>query len=727
MNSSPHPAARHRAEDLVHHPRHLRAYQPPVGVHRAAVSPSAPRRRRSVVVVLGAATAGVMGLGTATAWAGHSSVPEPGVATVQVARDTYQRSVSSGLGRADLGGAYTVSASPGVSSRVAGGAASVSGLAPRTAFHAQLLGAKASDTMVSVVLKVPDSAADPAGFYFGTDLRRQGDGSMYRAKVKIAANTVALRLGYEETTVDQVLSATGPLGTVRPGEQLVVQAEVIGSARPVLAMRAWRIGEPVPNWQLRYTAGGAVAIAGAGSTGTWAYQAAGGTTAGFAQSDLRVWSLGTGAAPAPGDAPSSPAPASSSAAQPRNRDRSSSAASSTSAAPRSPQRSTSAVPSRRPTPTPPAQSTSVAAPTSVVPTTSASTSTSAPVPPGSGPAPVLGAAPAGMSYPKVTLANTGADAMTAATGRRRSVHAGNLVLSPSSPAAHDLDVYGQVLFAPSASRWTATLSNVYVHGSRLPALSAPYTKNYESSVGLIQNSGASNASVHLDGVTAVPDYPDSRWDGLLGHDFSSDNWGLVIAHVTDGVGIQNAAAGTSPPINITLNRVFIDWLAFWAFSPGSPNRPQTTHNDDIQGFGGTNIRIGQGSWLGGFVSMPDGFVHSNGLVHNDPFGYAGNGAGYVPPGGHSVQGNSNANIQMNTTEGTWNGFALTDVYLDGGNFGINAAKGVHFANSAITRARFGRNQYKWPKQYAMFNTLPAGLVWTLGTILYDDGSPVTLL
>ena len=253
-------------------------------------------------------------------------------------------------------------------------------------------------------------------------------------------------------------------------------------------------------------------------------------------------------------------------------------------------------------------------------------------------APVLGAAPAGMSYPKATLANTGADAMTAGTGRtRRAIH-GNVTLTASSPDLSDADVYGQVLFAPSASRWTPTLTNVYVHGSRLPTLSAPYTKNYESSLGLIQNTAASNASIHLDGVTLVPDYPDTRWDGLLGHDFSSDNWGLLIAHVTDGVGIQNVTAGTNPPINITLNRVFIDWLAFWAFSPGSPNNPQTTHNDDIQGFGGTNIRIGQGSWLGGFQSMPTGFTRPNGLVHNDPFGYVGQGASYVPPGGRHRPG-----------------------------------------------------------------------------------------
>src|SRR5664279_1836718 len=120
----------------------------------------------------------------------------------------------------------------------------------------------------------------------------------------------------------------------------------------------------------------------------------------------------------------------------------------------------------------------------------------------------------------------------------------------------------------------------------------------------------------MDGVTLIPDYPDSRWDGLLGHDFASDNWGLVISHVTDGVGFQNVNAGTNPPINLDLNRMFIDWLAYWSFSPGSPNTPQETHNDCIQGFGGTNIKIGKGSWLGGFQSMPSGFVHSNGLVHN---------------------------------------------------------------------------------------------------------------
>ena len=340
--------------------------------------------------------------------------------------------------------------------------------------------------------------------------------------------------------------------------------------------------------------------------------------------------------------------------------------------------------------------------------------------------PVLGTPPAGMNYPKATLANTGADAMTAATGRARTAFYGNLVLSASNPAAHDLDVYGQVLVTASSTPWTATLSNVYVHGSRLPALSAPYTKNYESSLGLIQNTGASNASIHLDGVTLVPDYPDTRWDGLLGHDFSSDNWGLLIAHVTDGVGIQNVTAGTNPPINITLNRVFIDWLAFWAFSPGSPNNPQTTHNDDIQGFGGTNIRIGQGSWLGGFQSMPTGFTRPNGLVHNDPFGYVGQGASYVPPGGNTAQGSNNANIQMNTTEGTWTGLVLTDVYLDGANFGINGATNIKFSNSSITRVRYGKSQYKWPTQYSSYNTVPNGLSWTSGTNLHDDGSALTI-
>jgi len=282
-----------------------------------------------------------------TSW-GTSVVPLPTQSYAEVARDSYQRDVSNGLGTADIGGSYRTSYASGVGVSVSAGRAQITSLPPGGWLHAELPGVHAADVMTSVVITAPDTSSNSAGFYYGVDLRTQGSGAKYRAKVKIASGHLGLRLARVGSGLDRTLASLAVADKVEGGDTVVMQAQVTGSSTPALAVRAWLDGNPPPAWQLQYADQSGDAITHDGWIGTWAYESSGGASTSFEQSELRGWALGSGASPSPGPTPAptpTPTPTASPSSSP-----SSPSSSSSSSPPSTP--SSSSQPTSSPPPPP---------------------------------------------------------------------------------------------------------------------------------------------------------------------------------------------------------------------------------------------------------------------------------------------------------------------------------------------------------------------------------------
>jgi len=285
-----------------------------------------------------------------------------------VASDHFHRTIRSGLGSADMGGAYRVLRPGNVSIGVPGTHAAITGLAPGQSVAAELPSVSASDVVIEASLVVPKLPKAYPGLFFGLEMRAQPDGRAYRAKLRIGAGgqvTIGLsRLGAHRSETD-LATRTLPL-RIRPGQTLNLKGAVSGSTPAKLAVSAWRAGASVPDWQLRRDdSSGRVPTSGA--VAEWAYLSRLGHSVNLEQTQLQVWSVSSTSSqrrnPAPVTSPARPvakssAPATSSAP---------SSASSSAAAPSPTTSSSPPVSSPEPSPTvssPPA--------TSVPPTTATS-------------------------------------------------------------------------------------------------------------------------------------------------------------------------------------------------------------------------------------------------------------------------------------------------------------------------------------------------------------------
>ncbi|WAX55913.1 hypothetical protein M6B22_15395 [Jatrophihabitans cynanchi] len=242
---------------------------------------------------------GVAALGGSAA--GESAAPRQ---ARLIASDTFHRTIPSGLGRADMGGAYRVVRPGNVSVRVVPAHASIAGFAPGQSFAAELPSVSAADVMLGASFVVPTLPSAYPGLYFGLEMRAQADGRAYRAKLKIGASgqiSIGLsRLGAHRAETD-LATRTLPL-RIRPGQVLNLEGMVTGSTPAKLAVKAWRAGTSVPDWQLRKDDSSG-RVPSSGHVAEWAFLSQSGHTVAIQQTQLRVWSIeakpGAVHAPAP--------------------------------------------------------------------------------------------------------------------------------------------------------------------------------------------------------------------------------------------------------------------------------------------------------------------------------------------------------------------------------------------------------------------------------------------
>ncbi|MFI7589617.1 PKD domain-containing protein [Spongisporangium articulatum] len=187
-----------------------------------------------------------------------------------IAADTFERTVATGFGSADTGGAWTTTGSTSTFS-VGNGAASVTTPAGGTSM-ARLDGVPQQDVDETHRVWI-DAMPTGSGIYYSTLLRRDTTAD-YRAKVFInPAGKVQVYLtkivSGTETTLTTAQTVTGL--TVTPGTVLKVRSQAVGVNPTTLNIKVWADGSAEPAaWQQTVTDSTAV-LQDAGTVGLAAY------------------------------------------------------------------------------------------------------------------------------------------------------------------------------------------------------------------------------------------------------------------------------------------------------------------------------------------------------------------------------------------------------------------------------------------------------------------------
>ncbi|MGY1606527.1 PKD domain-containing protein [Geodermatophilus sp. SYSU D00700] len=164
--------------------------------------------------------------------------PEPGVQPV--AADAFERSVTSGWGTADRGGAWTVTGSSAISS-VTGGAGQLSGGIGRTV-AATLGTVSGQDVSVQAEVTLPQ-AATGTGSWVSLSGRKVGTTDQ-RVTVRFqSTGVVDVRLDRTMDGAETVLASQRLTGTYTPGTALTVRLELEGTA---LRAKVWPAGTAEP-------------------------------------------------------------------------------------------------------------------------------------------------------------------------------------------------------------------------------------------------------------------------------------------------------------------------------------------------------------------------------------------------------------------------------------------------------------------------------------------------
>ena len=198
-----------------------------------------------------------------------------------VARDTFERAVTTGLGTADLGGPWTVSAS-GVAVSVADGAARLSVPAGRTA-TARLGSVSAQDVDLLSTMWL-DAAPTGGGVYVSSVVRGSTAGE-YRSRLRIMADGKVLFnlsrvVGGTETAISTQVTLAGI--TYTPGTKLQVRTQAVGTT---LQAKVWVAGTAEPAGWLASVTDTTAGLQGAGWVGVVDYASGSATAAHLVRHD----------------------------------------------------------------------------------------------------------------------------------------------------------------------------------------------------------------------------------------------------------------------------------------------------------------------------------------------------------------------------------------------------------------------------------------------------------
>ncbi len=216
--------------------------------------------------------------GGATGFVTHTVAPTSPAGT-PFATDTFNRTVASGFGTADVGGAWTVS--PGARFSVSGGVGSVS-MATAGAGTSAYLGST-SATSADLTLTLALDKRPTASVFVDVVGRRAGTNQEYDGLVTLTSAggvQVNLRkLDGSATTVNLATTTVLSGLTYTAGTQLNARMQVDGTSPTTLRLKVWANGTAEPAaWSLTATDSSA-ALQVAGSVGFRSYLGSGATNA----------------------------------------------------------------------------------------------------------------------------------------------------------------------------------------------------------------------------------------------------------------------------------------------------------------------------------------------------------------------------------------------------------------------------------------------------------------
>ncbi|MFE6995690.1 PKD domain-containing protein [Microbacterium sp. NPDC057659] len=220
----------------------------------------------------------------------------PVVATY--ARDAFGRTVASGLGSADLGGAWSLKQSA-ANYRVNGSAAEFVQPAGGSQRFAYLPSVSSTDTAVEVDVALP---ALPVGAssYTTVHVRRVGTDEYKSQLVVSPSGGVTVQLTRNDTVLSNV-AVTG--WTVAAGQSIRVRTEAVGTSPTTLRVKAWKVGAAMPTSWTASTTDSTAALQAAGDIGLGVYLGSTATNVPFVTRFDNLWAGSTAATPGPAPDP----------------------------------------------------------------------------------------------------------------------------------------------------------------------------------------------------------------------------------------------------------------------------------------------------------------------------------------------------------------------------------------------------------------------------------------
>jgi hypothetical protein len=205
----------------------------------------------------------------------------PPPTTTAFASDVFARTVTNGLGSADVGGAWTTSGTA-ANFAVSPGTAALTLRTPATQLSAWLGSTLRTDTDLRATFAI-DRVPTGNGIYLDVVGRRVSANNEYRAEVLLRSSgdidvgLAALRGSSTEAEIQPVRRLTGV--TYAAGTQLNVRFQVTGTSPTTLRLKVWPAGSAEPTaWQLTATDAGA-ALQNPGAVGVTAYLSSSATNA----------------------------------------------------------------------------------------------------------------------------------------------------------------------------------------------------------------------------------------------------------------------------------------------------------------------------------------------------------------------------------------------------------------------------------------------------------------
>ncbi|SMQ58294.1 PKD domain-containing protein [Agreia sp. VKM Ac-1783] len=170
--------------------------------------------------------------------------PSPTLAT-----DAFGRSVTGGLGTADVGGAWSVTGGTANAS-VSGGKAQLKATKAGANVAASLAGVSSTSTNTLATFSL-SAVPNGGGGFISVAGRQVSPGTDYRARVKVGSNgAMTLYIGKTVAGAETTLKTVNLVGSYVANTDYVIRTEVQGSGTTTIRAKAWAKSQAEPaNWQ----------------------------------------------------------------------------------------------------------------------------------------------------------------------------------------------------------------------------------------------------------------------------------------------------------------------------------------------------------------------------------------------------------------------------------------------------------------------------------------------